>query len=205
MDWLNITHFFILLNFILITYMLIKYVRCSSCDKTLEILNKNVDLLNSIYRKQHSNDLKKMVELYSEAQTILKISESSFISLFRYDYTRRYVTLHFLFSINGSGEIMHESYLDKLPATSNLLNLEILKSSSDDLYELRTETIKEVDVKLYEMLKYYGINKLYFRNITKCVETPSGYIAFSYKDDYELDESQREEILRIISKISELL
>ena len=100
---------------------------------------------------------------------------------------------------------MHKSYLDKLPATSNILNLEILKSNSGELYDLRTETVKDVDMKVYQMLKYRGIKKLYFRNIKKSIDTPLGYIAFSYKDEYELDERQREEILRITTKISNLL
>jgi len=146
-----------------------------------------------------------MVELYSEVQTILKISESSSISLFRYDYTKSYITLHFIFSINKKGEIFHESFMDKLPATSNMLNLEILKSNGEDLYDFKIESIKDIDMKAYQMLKYREIQKIYFRNIKKDINSPLGYIAFSYKDDYEIDENQREEIMRITTKISELL
>jgi len=185
--------------------MFIKYTKRISYDQTLEILNKNVDLLNSVYRKQHSNDLKKMVELYSEVQTILKISNSSLISLLRYDYSKRYITLQFMFSINGSGEIVHESRLDKLPATSNILNLKILESECNNLYDLKTEEIKDIDPKTYQLLKSCGIEKVFFRNIRKCESSPLGYIAFSYNEDYEIDDRQREEIMRITTKISQLL
>ncbi len=205
MEWIHIQNFVIFINLMIIVYMFIKFAKCKSCEQTITILNKNVDLLNSVHRKQYSNDLKKMIELYSEVQTILKVSNSSFISLFRYDYSKTYITLHFMFSVNDGGEIMHESYLDKLPATSNLLNLKILKSNCDGLCNLKTDSFKDVDVKIYQILKYRNIEKTYYKNINKNSNTPLGYIAFSYQDDYELDDRQREEILRIILKISELL
>jgi len=210
--WLHIFEDFIIFsNLILIIYIILKYIRCGkfNCnnnDITLDILNKNMDILNILYKKQYSKDLKKMIDLYSEVQTILKISDSSFISLFKYNYSKSYVLLDFMFSINKGGEIIHESYLDKLPATSNMLSLEILKSKSDDLSYLITEDIKSVDMKVYQLLKYRNIEKTYFRNIIrKGNDLPLGYIAFTYDNLYELDDIQREEILRITSKISDLL
>lgn len=205
MEWTHILqNLIIFINLIILIYIFLKYDRCNTCEQTLKILNKNLDLLNSVYQKQYSNDLKKMVELYSEVQTILKISESSHITLFRYDYTKTYITLHFMFCINKNGEIIHDSYLDKLPATSNLLNLEILKSSDNDLYYLKSESLKDIDAKIYQILKYNNVERIYYRNIKRDKE-PLGYIAFSYENDYELDDRQREEIMRIISKISGLL
>ena len=197
----NIIIFF---NFALIIFIFIKIFRYKTCEQSLVILNKNIDLLGKIFIKQHSNDLKKMIELYSEVQTILKISEASFINLFRYVYSKKYILLHFMFSINKNGEIVHESYLDKLPITSNMLNLEILKSG-DCLCDIKVDHIKELDIKAYQFIKNRNIEKIYFKNIIKDVDFPAGYISLSYQNDYILDDVQREEINRIITKISELL
>jgi len=206
MEWINILqNFAIFVNLILISFMYIKFIRSKRCELAIKFLNKNLDLLYEVYRKQYSNDLKKMVELYSEIQTILKISESSSISLFRYNYAKSYIILQFMFCVNKNGEIQHQSFMDKLPATSNMLNLEILKSDSNNLHNLKTEIIKDVDMKAYQLLKHRGVEKIYFRNIRKNESSPLGYVVFSYQNDYEIDDSQREEIMRITTKISELL
>lgn len=204
-NWVHIFQYFaILINFIILIFMYIKITKNNTCDKTIKTLNRNFDLINSLYKKQYSNYLKKMVELYSEVQTILKISESSLITLFRYDYTKTHIKLNFVFSINQKGEILHESYLDNLPATCNKLNLEIMNSNDDKLNDLTLDILKD-DPKIYQLLKYRNIEKIYFKNITRHSDNPLGYIAFSYETDYMLDDGQREEILRIINKISELL
>ena len=95
--------------------------------------------------------------------------------------------------------------MDKLPVTSNMLNLQILKSDADRLYDSKTETFKDVDIKAYKVLKSRGIEKIYFRNIKKYDSSPLGYVVISYKNDYILDDGKREEIMRITTKISEIL
>ena len=130
-DYTNIIQsIFILINLLIIIVIFLKLIKYKNCGQVIAILNKNLDLLDNIYKRKCVSDLSNMIKLYSEVQTILKISESSSISLFKYNYSKKYLTLHFMFSINKNGEISHESYLDKLPATSNILNLEILKSEN---------------------------------------------------------------------------
>jgi len=107
--------------------MFFKFTKTRTGESTLKFFNKNVELLTKMYNKQYSQDLKKTIELYAESQTILKVSESSYITLFRYDYSKSYILLELIFSMGFNGELIHDSYLDKLPATSNRLNLEILK------------------------------------------------------------------------------
>lgn len=203
--WIHIFQYFaILINFILFIFMYIKINKNNTCDKTIKTLNRNFDLIDSLYKKQNSDNFKKMVELYSQVQTILKISECSLIALFRYDYIQTRIKLNFLFSINQKGEILHESYLDNLPATCNKLNMEIMKSSDDELSDLTLGTLKD-DTKIYQLLKYRNIEKIYFKNINRHSDNPLGYVAFSYENNYVLDDVQREEILRILNKISDLL
>lgn len=188
-----------------LVFIILFISRKFNCDKIIDTLNSNIDLLNAIYEKQHSNDLRKMIELYSEVQTIMKLTEAHYISLFKYDFSKKYVVLHFMFSINKTGEIIHESYLDKLPATSNMLSLEILKSNDEGLHSLTVDDVKEVDMKAYQLLKYRNIEKMYFKNITKNANSPAGYLSFSYNYDYKLNEQQEEETLRILKKISDLI
>lgn len=206
---MNISVFIIFLFFfvnlaILIYFFYKFFVKFKSYEQTLGVLNKNVDLLNVLYNKQYKDNLKNMIELYSEVQTILKISEASFISLFKYDYSKRYITLHFMFSINKHGEIIHESFLNKLPVTSNILNLKIL-NSNEGIHSITLEEIKDIDKKIYQFIKYRDIEKIYFKNLKINEKSPLGYISFSYNNEYEIDDRQIEEISRISTRISEML
>lgn len=196
----------LILNLTIISLMIAKkFLFCKNCDKVIRTLDANLDLLNLVYEKQHHGDLRKMIELYSNVQMILKLTESSFISLFRYDYSKKYIILHFMFSINKTGEIIHESYLDNLPATSNMLNLEIMKSSEDKLHTLFVDDIKDVDIKIYQNMRVRNIHKIYFKNLMNGIDSPIGYVSFCYENDYILDEHQQEETLRLMKKISDLL
>ena len=110
-----------------------------------------------------------------------------------------------MFSMNSTGEIIHENYLDKLPAT-NILNLEIMNSANDDrLHSLIVDDIKEIDEKEYQISKYRNIEKIFFKNLTKNKNVPVGYLSFSYNNKYILNKQQEEDVLRIMEKMSELL
>lgn len=198
--------FLLIIVFLVFSIYLRQFKTKKVSDNLISILDKNVDLLTEFYRKQEIVNLKHTIQLYSQFQIILKISHADFISFFKYDYSRKYVILHFLLSVDDKGTIVQESMLDKLPATSNLLTLNILKAGGEDLYSINVDQIKEKDEKVYQIMKYRNINKLYYQNIFKEVENPLGFISISYKDEnYEIPEGDKNEILRIIEKIKTYL
>lgn len=172
----------------------------------IKVLDKNIDFLTHFYRQQEVIHLKNTIQLYSQFQIILKISKCDFISFFKYDYTKRYVILHFLLSIDEKGIIVQESMLDKLPVTSNLLTLNIMKSDDNDLYSININEIKENDEKVYQVMKYRNISKIYYQNLFKDKDNPLGFISISYKDEnFEMPDGDKEEILRIIEKMKSYL
>jgi len=186
----------ILFNLSAIIYIFLKLEsKYNTCNRSIRMLSTKHNLLKLLYRKQTLHNMKKMIDLHRELQSILKISKSSYISLFKYNYTKRYITLNFLFSINNNDEIIYENYLNELPATSNTLNLKILKSDGLDNID---------SVGLNKISQYSDIKKMYFKNIKKN-SVSVGYVAFSYLSDYQVDFEQRREIEKITNKISELL
>jgi hypothetical protein len=175
-------------------------------DDFIKILNKNVDFLTELSRKQETIQLKNTIKLYSQFQVILKISKCDYISFFKYDYSKRYVILHFLLSTDEKGSIIQESMLDKLPATSNLLTLNIINSDDTDLHSINASEIREKDDKVYQIMKYRNISKMYYQNIFKDMDNPLGFIALSYIDEnFIIPEADKIEILRIIEKIKSFL
>ncbi len=196
MDWIHIIQNIIIsINLIGIFIIFIKMSKNRTIKYDVNLLNKNIEVLSNIYNKQNCDDLKNTIELYTEVETILKVSKSSEISLIKYNYSKTYITLDFLFSINDKGELTHDDYLNNLPATSNILNLRILKSEGLD-------NIKSNDLNMH--YHYNDIGRIYFKNIEK-EKIPLGYIVFTYLEDYDIDEQQQEEINRISIKISKLL
>jgi hypothetical protein len=168
----------------------------------LKIISKNVDFLIDFYKKQEVTYLKNTIELYSQFQIILKISKCDFISFFKYDYSKRYVVLHFILSVDEKGTIIQESMLDNLPASSNLLTLNIMKSDDKDLYSITTKELKDKNIKSYEVMEYREIKNIYYQNIFNNKENPLGFVTISYKNEnYVIPDSDKIEILRIIEKI----
>lgn len=201
----DILFLFVIAFLVTIVYIRqIKYKKVS--DDLIKILNKNVEFLTEFSRKQETIQLKNTIKLYSQFQVILKISNCDFISFFKYDYSKRYIVLHFLLSIDDKGTIVQESMLDKLPATSNLLTLNIINSDDTDLHSIKASEIREKDDKVYQIMKYRGISKIYYQNLFKDKENPLGFISLSYKDEnFDLPEADKIEILRIIEKIKSFL
>jgi len=196
---------FVIVSLVMIVY--IRQIRIKEIsDELIKVLSKNIDFLTEFQKKQEIVHLKNTIKLYSQFQVILKISKCDYISFFKYDYSKRYVVLHFLLSIDEKGSIIQESMLDKLPATSNLLTLNILNSDGTDLHSISINNIKENDIKVYQIMKYRGVSKLYYQNVFKEEENPLGFISISYKDEnYEIPECDKVEILRIIEKIKSFL
>ena len=198
--------FLLIITFLVILIYLKQFKSKRVSDNLIGILNKNVEFLTEYYRKQEIINLKRTIQLYSQFQIILKISQANYISFFKYDYSRKYVILHFLLSVDDKGTIVQESMLDKLPVTSNLLTLNIMRSDDNDLYSIDVNEIKEKDEKVYQVMKYRNISKMFYKNIYKDKENPLGFISISYQtENFKLSEGDKFEILRIIEKIKTYL
>jgi hypothetical protein len=165
-------------------------------------LNSKFTLMNIEHKEQRLIDLKKELRIFTQIQNILKISNALYVSIFKYQYNKTYLSLNFLFTLKNDGSIIYDSYLDKLPVTSNILNLKIL--DSDRLNSILIDELKLIDTDMYKLHKYKKIEKLYFKTI-KRTDRHLGYLSLSYKDEYEIDEQQKEEIERIVTKISEII
>ena len=175
-------------------------------NELIKILSKNVDFLNIFYRKQELIQLKNSIQLYSQFQVILKISKANYISFFKYDYSNKFVVLHFLLSVNDKGVILQDSHLEDLPVASSLVTLNIMKSDNNELYSILVDEVKDKDETVYNVMKRRGVNKMYYQNIYKEEKNPLGYIAISYKDEnFMLPEDDKIEIIRILEKIKTYL
>ena len=194
--------FFFVLVLVLI-YIHIKQFRYRKTSEDLiKMMDKHVNFLTDMMRKKEVEDLKNMINLYAEFQTIFKISKANYLSFFKYDFSKRYILLHFILSIDDKGSIIQNSMLDRLPASSNLLTLRLLKADGDDLYDIEIDKIEEIDKNIHDIMKSRGIKKIYYQNIYKDVNRPFGYIAISFKDkDYVMPDGDKIEILRIIEKV----
>jgi len=198
--------FLLVLSFLLALIYIRQYKHKKVSDDLIKILSKNVDFLNDFYRRQEIIQLKNTIQLYSQFQVILKISKADYISFFKYDYSNKFVVLHFLLSVNDKGVILQDSKLEDLPVASSLVTLNIMKSDNNELYSILVDNVKEKDESVYNVMKRRGVNKMYYQNIYKEESNPLGYIALSYKNiDYVLPDDDKIEVLRIIEKIKTYL
>lgn len=195
----------IILGLVFIVYLKQKEYKKGS-DTLIKVLSENINFFTQLYKKQEVVNLKKSIDLYSQFQIILKISKCEFVSFFKYDYSNRYILLHFILSINSNGKIIQTSLLDNVPITANLDILNILKSDDNDLYLLSPNEIEGKNDSLYKNLKEREINTIYYQNIFRDKENPLGFISLSYTDEsYDLPQEDKIEILRIIEKMKSLI
>lgn len=196
---------FIILGVVLLIYSKQKEYKKNS-DQLIDILSKNVEFLTELYKKQEVINLKKSIDLYSQFQIILKISKCDYVSFFKYDYSSRYIILHFILSIDSNGSIIQMNLLDNLPVTANLSILNILKSDDNDLYLLSPSEIEGKNDDLFGHLTEHGINTIYYQNVFKSKENPLGFISLAYKNEkHILPKDDKIEILRIIEKMKSLI
>ena len=200
----------LLTSFIILGLVIAIYIKQRAnkkhSDHIIDILGKNVEFLTELYKKQEVINLKKSIDLYSQFQIILKISKCDFVSFFKYDYSSRYIVLHFILSIDNKGSIVQMNILDNLPVTANMSILNILKSDDEDLYRLFPNEIEGKNDNLFKNLVSHGINSIYYQNIFKNRENSLGFISLAYKDEnYILPKEDKVEILRIIEKMKSLI
>jgi hypothetical protein len=195
---------------ITIFFLILLYLKQNNCNKLsnelVNILEKNIKFIDEFSKKQEIIQLKNTINIYSKFQVILKISKADYISFFKYDYSKRFIVLHFIISVDEKGYIIHKSALDDLPISSNLLTLNIIQSKDKDLYTLNIDELDCKNHTAYDMMCRKGINKIYYQNIFKNKENPFGFIVLSYKDkNFKLPDSDKTEVLRIIEQIKSYL
>lgn len=196
---------FFILALVYIIYIKQKTYKKNS-DDLINILSNNIQFLTDLNKKHEIVELKRAIDLYSHFQIILNISNCDYISFFKYDYSKRYILLHFILSVDSNGKIHHTDILDKLPITANLPMLNILKSDDDDLYILSLYEIEGKNDDLLISLRNKGINTIYYQNIFKNKENPLGFVSLGYKtENYVLPQENKVEILRIIEKMKTLI
>lgn len=188
----------IVFNLIVVLFIVDKVLKLKNCDKTIKLISKNLDFISEVHKKCKPTDLSNFVKMYSGLQSISKISESFYVSLFKYDFSKTYVTLKLQLSIKNGIEIVNTSFIDEMPATSNSFSIEVMKSSG--FCNMDIDDLKKCSLKVYTTVKSYDVKKIYYKNIEKN-GTKLGYISLLYNDDYELDEQQKEEISRISQDI----
>jgi hypothetical protein len=200
----------ILLSIIILGIVIMIYIKQKIYKKTsdnlINALSKNLFFFTELNKKQEIVNLKNSIDLYSKFQVILKISKCDYISFFKYDYSNRYIVLHFILSIDNNGTIIQTNILDKLPITANLSILNILKSDDEDLYLLPLSDIESKNDNFFRHLSNNGINTIYYQNVFKYKETPLGFISLAYKNkNYIILQEDKVEILRIIEEMKSLI
>jgi hypothetical protein len=196
------------ISIIIVLYILayFKQIRQNkSYTGLIEILSKNVDFLLEYHKKKEILELKNSIQLYTKFQIISKISKCDHICFFKYDYSSRVIILDYVLGISNNGNIIQYSSLDKMPITGFLFTLNILKLDNNKLYSFRTEELKNKNIHLHTAIASKELNKIYYKNVYK-EDKPFGIILISYKDEnFELENDDQTEILRIIDNMKYII
>lgn len=180
-----------------------KYKRCKKSSEILiTFLSKNIDFLTDFYKKQEIVNLKNNIKLYSKFNIITKISKCDYITYFRYDYSHRYISLRFIFSLDINNNLTKDNILDEVPIAGDILKTNLLNKDDSDLSVVYSDDLKENFGLVYKALLNRDIKKLYYHNIFKHDDKPLAFIVLSYKDEYVLPEDDKTEILRIFKKLN---
>lgn len=206
---LLIEHIIIIINLTILGILIWLYVKREDCRKSsdglIKILNKNIDFLDRLYKNKEILYVKNALSLYSKFQQILLLSKANYINFFKYDYSQRYVILHFILSLDNKGFIIQQNIFDNIPSSSNLLDIDLLKTDDSDLHSLYTTDLEYKHEKIYKIVKEHNINKMYYQNIYKEKDKPFGFVLLSYCDDHTMTEDEKSKILQIIENIKEFI
>lgn len=166
------------------------------------ILNKNIDFLLEYYKRDEITQIRNDIQLYSCFQIISKISKCDYVSLFKYDYSKRYIILHLLLLMDNNGNIIKEKIFEDLPITGELLRFDML-NIDDSINSLCIDNnMIDDNVHIHTIIESKGINKIYYQNIFKNDINPFGIISISYKDKgFELTEDDKVQISRVIENM----
>lgn len=192
--------------FFIITY--IKQLKSQKVSNELyNFLDKNLEFLNTMHRKKVAAQIKNSLEVYLQFQIIQKITKADYITFFKYDYSKKYVGLNFMFSIDANGSMIQNSIFEDLSLTGNLLTMDVFKSINCDLCDLKLNDFEHKCPEIHGFMKQKEVHKIYFRNIFKDQnhESPVAFIVVSYKDaNHILSDDDKNEIKRILNTINDI-
>lgn len=197
----------ILFLLVILTLLYIVYIRIIKCrknsDDLIKILNSNIEFLDLYYKKKEIGQLKKSIKLYSKLKIIMNISKCDFVSFYRYNYSKSFMILSFMISIDKDSNILEHSDVDNLPVTSNKTILNILNDhDKNELSNITTDDVK-TDEYVCDILNRHKINKIQYTNIFKDKNSPEGFILLSYKDkNYKMNSGDETEVLRIAKNLN---
>lgn len=205
----SIANMIVLSIFLLMFYLLLK---CNRNNKNLiEILTKNIDILENCYKIKNIKSIQDFTKIVSKLQILSRLSKCDYITLFKYDYNENHAILKFIVSMSNSGKILNNSILselDLLPATSNLLTINILKTDDKELYSVDIDDAVKYNDYIYQKMLVRDVKKFYYQNIFKNYDSndrPIGFVILSYKEDYIIPKNIIIEIIRILKTIKNLI
>lgn len=198
------TILFLIVLLSLIIYIYFSHVKCEKISvQVIEILSKNVNFLNELYKKKEAIEIGKNIKIYSQFKIIAKVAKCDFISFFKYDYTKQQAILDFIFTLDDKS-IVDDTLLYGIGV--NILALNSFKFESNDIYYYDIDDMKIENVNIYRSMIYKGTNRVYYQNIYTNSDNPIGLVAISYKDkSYIIPEDDKHEILRMINNLSKIL
>ena len=176
-------------------------------ENLADVLGKNMELLLHFERKQDLKELKNNIQLYSFFQIVLKITKADYVSFFKYDYSKKFLPINFILTINNEGKAVQSSLLDNVPVASNLFTLDLINCDDKDMYSKNIDNILEENSNIfYKAFSNKKINKLYYQNIFKECEKPIGFIIFSYKDkNFILSEDDKQDAMTVIEDMKQYI
>jgi len=199
----------IIFSIIIIRYSINIYN--SNYNKLLFFLSKNIENIVKYKSDNYINMLRMSSLLFHNCQKIIQVSKSEFMTYFKYDYSKGYITLNFLFTINKKGLYVDNLSTFDLPLSSNIITSKLLKCDNN-FNSLYIDDIKDYnDAKdIYIELKKRNINKIYYKNLytdiyTKLKESSSnrvGLFMISYTDDHIMTEDEQSSIMNIIHNMN---
>jgi hypothetical protein len=199
----------LILIFLLICFFLILHFKQLKNEKIFidlyKFLEKNFGYLGEVYKRKIESELRNSIHVFSQFQIIQKISNADYVTFFKYNYSKRIVELDFIFSLDRSGRMVQDSIFNNITLTGNLLTLDAFRSINCDLCDLDLCEFENKCPEIYGFMTQRELKKIYFKNIFKDdkKETPIAFIVISYKDNYNLNVDDKNEIKRMIKSIRE--
>lgn len=177
----------------------------------IDFLSRNIEILAYHEKNDYVNMMRKSSKLFSYCQSILKTVSCDYMTFFKYDYSRGYISLDFLFTMNKEGTLIDNSLLDNLPVTSTIMCTKVLRSDNQ-LNFLYIDDIKESE-ELYCAFKERNIYKIYYKNLYNdkgdgtldCLSERLGFFFIAYTDDYIMSEDDKDDVTNTIKKMKKLI
>jgi len=170
-----------------------------------EFISRNIDFLTYHENIQYMNMLKETGTLFSYYQRISSDLNFNYMSFFKYDYTKGYISLDFLFTMNNSGKLIDDRVLDELPVTSSKIATTILRSDKDFNY-IYLDDIKSLNHNkdIYNIFKERSVHKIYYKKIYNEVDR-LGFFFVTYTEEHTMSDDEQKIFLDVMNHVKTLI